>query len=124
MQTRISTLLLIGASLLLCIGALYAATLTIPTKPADHNAYLNTLHLGTEQNAETITLDPSQQVVVIPHKLIAGDTSSNTIASDAEYAVIAGGRMNKILDGASNSVIGAGLMNTIQSQNSVIGAGE
>jgi hypothetical protein len=107
MQNRMFTLLLIGASLLLCIGALYAAQLIIPTKPADHNAYLNTLHLGTGENVETITLDQSQQVVVIPNKLIAGDTSSNKITSGTEFVVIAGGRMNTILDGASNSVIGA-----------------
>jgi hypothetical protein len=115
--------LLIGCFLLLLAGIIYAASLVIPTGPADHNAYLGILHLGSEGNTQTITLDALKQSVLIPNKLIAGD-SSNTIAESAEFSVIAGGYRNEIGEDADYSVIAAGRGNIINAVNAIIGAGQ
>jgi hypothetical protein len=116
--------LLIVGLLLLLAGIIYAASLIIPTGPADHNAYLGILHLGSEGNTQTITLDALKQSVLIPNNLIAGNLSTNKIADGVISSVIAGGTQNEIGEDADYSVIAAGYNNIINAVNAIIGAGQ
>jgi hypothetical protein len=107
----------------LLAGILFADVLTIPTKPADHNAYLSTLVLGNSGNTQTITLEATgQDRLIIPERLIVGDVGSNVIETGATFAIIGGGSVNTIGSGAENASIGAGNNNTNNAKNAVIGA--
>jgi hypothetical protein len=106
MHTKHLILALSAAITLASLGTLvFAQTasnqpLVIPTTPADHNAFLNTLILCVENSnctdataQQTITFTNAETtgdlLLVFPERLIAGDGSSNTIETGADYAVIA-----------------------------------
>lgn len=119
MTKHVASSFIIGVSIALCVSSIYSiGDLIIPTTPADHNAHLHTLHLGTE----TLTLNQSDTVLVVRNKLIAGDVQSNNLPSSATFGVIGGGAGNSIADGAQYAVIGAGRLNTVSSPNATIGA--
>jgi hypothetical protein len=64
------------------------------------------------------------QRLIIPQRLIAGQADSNSIDPLAQFAVIAGGMVNKIGENADNSVIGAGNTNKVFAKRAIIGAGD
>jgi hypothetical protein len=121
---NLTKLLLISSIVMLGVaGTLYAATLTIPTKPAKHDAFLSTLILGDEYTGK-YTLSGNN--LIVPERMIAGGIGGmpkNTIADNAKFAVIGGGYGNKVNTGAENSVIGAGRLNEVSAKNAIIGAG-
>jgi hypothetical protein len=84
---NLTKLLLISSIVMLGVaGTLYAATLTIPTKPAKHDAYLSTLILGDEYTGQ-YTLSGSN--LIVPERMIAGGIGGkNMIAGNAKFAVI------------------------------------
>lgn len=104
MNTNISKSVLLGLSSAFCIGAIIygADTLVIPTIPADHNSFLTKLFLGPgpDSQKQQLSLDQNKETLVVPNKLIAGDTSSinnkNQINSGVQNATIAGGSKNAI----------------------------
>jgi hypothetical protein len=124
MKNLKKSILISSAVMLGVAGTLYAAnTLTIPTRPAKHDAYLSTLVLGDTTTGK-YTLSGSN--LIVPEKMIAGGIggmSKNTISDTARFAVIGGGYGNKVNENAENSVIGAGRLNTISAKNAIIGAG-
>jgi hypothetical protein len=95
---------------------------TISTKPASHDAYLTTLVVGQKEETQTLQLDTPQQRLIIPQKLIAGETN-NQIDPRAQYAVVAGGNENKIGVDADSAAIGAGYSNEVNARRASIGAG-
>jgi len=56
---------------------------------------------GSNDLTQTLKLNDAQQILIIPEKLIAGDTR-NSIASDTADAIIAGGTLN-VIDGSANN---------------------
>ena len=117
---------LIGTTIALCIGSIYTAaqtTITIPVTPADHEAYLLQILLGTVEDREPIQVDSQGNTVIIQHSLVAGTTESPNMVL-ADNGTIAGGQGNLVGSNAINSVIGAGLINQVNAPNSTIGAGE
>ena len=120
------SLIIAGVCIITTAGAITYSQqrLIIPTSAADHNAYLSELVLGSSTDGtESYKLDSSQQRLVVPGRLVAGNPTSNTIPSGVEYAVIGGGSYNSVDQNADNSAIGAGDGNKISAQNATIGAG-
>lgn len=79
MKTNINKSLILGAISALCIGTvIYSADLTIPTQHADHHGFLTKLFLGTgsDSQKQELSLDSNHETLVVPNKLIAGDTST------------------------------------------------
>jgi len=84
MSTTISKSFILGTASALCIGALLVnasttPSLQIPTRAADHNSFLTHLYLGAETDSYTkqeLTLDTGNVTLVIPYRLIAGDSLS------------------------------------------------
>ena len=119
------SLIIAGVFTIVTAGAIFAQErLTIPTRPADHNAYLSELVLG-DTDTESYKLNTgSQERLIVPGRLIAGGQGgNNTISSDAEYVVIGGGINNRVQQDAENAVIGAGNDNSVSAKNASIGAG-
>jgi len=101
-----------------------AQVFLIPTEQATHDAYLHTLVLGQDGKSQTLSLEATtQDRLIIPEKLIAGEAENNQIAESASYAVIGGGDWNSIGDAAENAIIGAGNTNSVAAKNATIGAG-
>jgi hypothetical protein len=89
MKNLKKSILISSAVMLGVAGTLYAAnTLTIPTRPAKHDAYLSTLVLG-DANTGKYTL--SGDSLIVPERMIAGGiggVGKNTINESARFAVI------------------------------------
>jgi hypothetical protein len=91
MKNLTKSLFIASIALMGVAGSLYAATLTIPTGPATHDARLRELILGKQEATQVLKLDTAtQQRLIIEERLIAG-SENNIIDESSAFAIIAGG---------------------------------
>jgi len=84
--------LLIGSSVLLCVGSLTVLGLTIPSDgKATNQVYLSELHLGGAGAEQKISVPEGSQSLVVEGGLMIGNIATMTASSNAHNFFVGGG---------------------------------